>query len=90
VAPAAAPSDPGAGNFASGFTFTDDEGLPASWILFRPEGTPRGFDAGCGIGPIGGGSVYLSDGDRDLAVVLTPLGGSRVHAWDAANAAWTN
>jgi hypothetical protein len=34
-------------------------------------------------------SLYLSDGNRDLAVVLTPLGGSRAHAWDTANAAWT-
>ena len=38
----------------------------------------------------GGGAVYLSDGNRDLAVVLTPLGGSRVHAWDAAQAVWSN
>jgi prepilin-type N-terminal cleavage/methylation domain-containing protein len=91
-APAAVPSDAGAGDFASGITFTDSGGLPASWILFRPEGTPLAFDAGCVTGPVGsgGGAVYLSNGARDIAVVLTPLGGSRVHAWDAAAAAWSN
>jgi prepilin-type N-terminal cleavage/methylation domain-containing protein len=90
-APAPAPSDPGVGDFASGITFTDAGGLPATWILFRPEGTPLPFDAACATGPVGsgGGAVYLSDGNRDLAVVLTPLGGSRAHAWDTANAAWT-
>jgi prepilin-type N-terminal cleavage/methylation domain-containing protein len=73
-APAPAPSDPGVGDFASGITFT-----------------PLPFDAACATGPVGsgGGAVYLSDGNRDLAVVLTPLGGSRAHAWDTANAAWT-
>jgi len=85
-ATAAVPIDAGAGSMASGTTFTDAEGDPASWVLFRPEGPSVAFSHDCATGAMGsgGGAVYLTDGARDVAVVLTPLGASRLHAWSGA------
>jgi hypothetical protein len=50
------------------------------------------FDAACNLSPIGdgGGAVYLTNGQRDYAVVLSPLGAVRVHAWNVGAGAWTN
>jgi hypothetical protein len=61
--------------------------------MFLPDGTPRGFSinpfAG---GPItsGNGGIYVSSGSRDYAVVLAPLGGVRVHAWEREAGQWTD
>jgi type II secretory pathway pseudopilin PulG len=87
-----APGDVGAGDPASGSSFSDANGSPVTWVLFRADGVPRAFDAACNVGAIGegGGGVYLTNGRRDYAIVLTPLGGVRVHAWDAGAAAWTD
>ena len=35
----------------------------------------------------GAGGLYLTNQRRDYAVVLSPLGGVRVHAWDGSG--WT-
>lgn len=92
------PDDEGGapGSAATGWTFTDAGGNPASWILFQSDGLPRTFTAGGGactaIGNAGegGGGVYVTSGERDYAIVLRPLGTSRVHKWDATAGAWSN
>jgi len=90
-----APNDSGAargGDPASGATFVDAAGNAVTWVMFRGDGVPVTFDVGCNLSAIGqgGGAVYVTNGRRDYAVVLTPLGGVRVHAWEAGAAAWTN
>jgi len=90
---AVAPGDVGGGNPASGSTFTTRPGGPnTTWVMFRPDGIPVGFDAACTLGGVGsgGGGVYITNGSRDYAVVLSPLGGVKVHVWNAGVNAWTN
>ena len=91
AASARVPTDTGAGSLGSGSTFTDGGGNPANWVLFRPEGTPLAFTAGCGIGGIGtgGGAVYLTNGVNDASIVVTPLGANRVHNWNVTASGWT-
>ena len=36
----------------------------------------------------GAGAVYLTNGARDYAIVLSPLGGVRVSAWDGSLNQW--
>ena len=36
----------------------------------------------------GNGAAYVTNGERDYAVVLNPLGGVRVHVWDRQAGAW--
>ena len=92
AATVAVPSDFGGGDFTSGSTFRDPAGNPASWVLFQPQGTPVAFTPGCGLGTVGGGggAIYLSNGLRDLAVVLTPLGSVRMHSFEEGTGTWTN
>jgi prepilin-type N-terminal cleavage/methylation domain-containing protein len=91
----AAPGDTGlTANFGTGRTFkTKTAGAAASWIVFRPDGVPRGYSTGPytegDIGS-GGGAVYLTNGRRDYAIVLAPLGGVRVDLWDRARGQWRN
>jgi prepilin-type N-terminal cleavage/methylation domain-containing protein len=73
-------------------SFTEPDGDPARWVLFRPDGMPRAFS----VSPLsegdvasGNGAVYVTSGARDYAVVLAPLGGVRVHAWARGATAWT-
>jgi len=93
AATAAAPEDAGAGAIGDGSSFLEPDGDDASWVLFRPDGTPRAFgiDSGtCTVGDLGsgGGGLYLTNGRRDYAVVLAPLGGVSVNAWDVTRNAW--
>ena len=83
-------SDSGGGGEASGSTFLDTGGNPARWVLFLPEGVPLAFDSGCVTGEFGtgAGGLYLNDGAKDSAVVLTPLGGRQTYAWDAVRGQW--
>ena len=87
-----APSDGGSTPFGGPATFSDAGGAPASWVMFRPDGTTRAFSNDCSQGAIGSGAgaIYLTNGDRDAAVVLTALGSSRVHSWQKDSATWTN
>ena len=87
AATAKVPSDEGGGTYTSGTTFTDTGGNPATWVMFRPEGRPLRFSGACATGAIGsgGGAVYLTNGDRDEAVVLLPLGNTRPHTWNDAS-----
>ncbi|MCG8591670.1 MAG: hypothetical protein MJE66_20420 [Proteobacteria bacterium] len=57
-----------------------------SWVLFTADGTPRAMQpngGGANIGTVGtgDGAIYVSDGRRDYAVVVAPLGGIRVRSW---------
>jgi len=83
----AAPDDGGnsTGTIADGWSFTDAGGANAAqWVLFQADGLPRLFTpTGCvvGIAGGGGGTIYVTNGDRDYAVVLGTLGTSRIHLW---------
>ncbi len=87
-----APGDDTSADPATGVTFEDPAGAAATWVMFRGDGIPVAFDAGCNPGTFGSGSgaVYVTNGRRDYAVVLTALGGVRVHAWEAGAGEWTD
>ncbi len=80
------------GDPSLGVTFEDPAGTPVTWVMFRGDGIPVSFDAGCNPGTFGSGSgaVYVTNGRRDYAVVLTALGGVRVHAWESGAGTWTD
>jgi prepilin-type N-terminal cleavage/methylation domain-containing protein len=86
------PGDTGLADHSAGSSFRTPAGAPSTWVVFRPNGIPVGFDAGCNLGGVGtgGGAVYVTNGRRDYAVVLSPLGSVRVHAWEAGMGAWAN
>jgi prepilin-type N-terminal cleavage/methylation domain-containing protein len=100
VATARVPTDAGAGPFApspwDGGTFADGAANPVHWLLFGPDGLPLVFDgtgAGCGAfggAGAGGGALYVTDGERDYAIVLSPIGGVRVHLWNPGSGAWSS
>lgn len=81
-------------NNSVGSTFTDatvtsatiDNNKFANWVVFQPDGIPRlmtpGDCSNLGTEGQGGGGIYLTNGRRDYAVVLSPLGTARVHHWD--------
>ncbi len=90
------PSDPGLAptNSFQGSTFTDatittatiDNTKFASWVVFQPDGLPRLMTpadcANLGTAGQGGGGIYVTNGRRDYAVVLSALGTARVHNWE--------
>jgi type II secretory pathway pseudopilin PulG len=98
---AAAPGDAGAsGNQLAGSSFTDGSSPAgdASWVVFASDGLPRRFTENpsttppCDdVGPVGdaGGAIYVSNGNRDYAVVMSPLGSVRVHRWESGSGAWS-
>ena len=58
-------------------------GRAASWVMFASDGLPHRFTENAAprrpattLGPIGeaGGAIYVTNGKRDYAVVLSPLG----------------
>ncbi len=84
-------SSPRAAAFATGTTFQDALGGAANWFVFRPDGLPVAFSTGPyqeGAIGTGAGAVYLTNGARDYAIVLSPLGGVRVSAWDGSLNQW--
>lgn len=96
-----APDDPGlaVANVTSGSSFTDaskNPGNAASWVLFESDGLPRLFTQGgpgcaaVGNAGEGGGSIYVTNGRRDYAVVLQALGTTRVHKWNPSTDSWSN
>lgn len=99
TAPVRAPLDTTIPPIADGLTFSDptNPATPVNWVLFQPDGIPVNFEGdpvlGCGtIGSLGSGrgAAYITDGTRDYAVVLSPLGGVDVNAWDPDNARWSD
>jgi hypothetical protein len=91
----AAPFDPSPPPDWDGATFADPSNAKVNWLLFRPDGIPVGFSGAAGscgtVGGVGsgGGAFYVTNGERDFAVVLTPLGGVRLHVWNRAARAWS-
>jgi prepilin-type N-terminal cleavage/methylation domain-containing protein len=76
----------------NGSSFRAPDGTtPVTWVQFRPDGVPVAVDASCNAGRLGtgGGTIYLWTNRRDFAVTLAPLGGTRVHTWNAATGGWT-
>ncbi|MBJ19940.1 MAG: prepilin-type N-terminal cleavage/methylation domain-containing protein [bacterium] len=65
---------------------------PVSWVQFRPDGVPVAVDGSCNPGQLGsgGGTIYLWSTNRDFAITLSPLGGVRVHAWNASTGGWSS
>jgi len=87
------PTDFGTGAIGTGSSFTQPGGGgAATWVAFRPDGAPIAFAVDCTLGAVGSGAgaVYLNNGKRDYAAVLTVLGGIRVHAWNQSTGQWTN
>jgi prepilin-type N-terminal cleavage/methylation domain-containing protein len=96
----AASTDQGVGtaNVSHGSSLTDaslSAANPASWVLFRNDGLPRAFtttdDGGCASisePARGAGAIYLTNGLRDYAIVLSPLGQARLQVWDAESGDW--
>ena len=78
-----------------GWSFTEPGvATPASYVLFRSDGLPRLFAPGANCASVGasgggGGAIYVTNGSRDYAIVLQPLGTARVHRWDLKAGAWT-
>ena len=95
VTPAALPpsaEDSGAGDYTTGASFAQPDGSDAAWVVFGPDGIPVAFNAACNLGTTGtgAGAVYVTNGDRNYAVVLNPLGTSNVERFDPAANAWEN
>ncbi len=93
------PEDTGAGGFAAGSSFLTQLGGPTSHVAFRPDGVAVVFDNTCTGGQVGtgGGGLYFTNARpgvalgarRDLAVVMSPLGISKVYQFDSAAGVWT-
>jgi type II secretory pathway pseudopilin PulG len=96
LATAKAPLDFGSGAYTSGWTFRDPSNNAVNWVMFGPDGVPVTFDGtggDCGnVGRqgTGGAGLYITNGERDYAVVLSPLGGVRLHTWNQGGGSWTN
>lgn len=85
-----APGDSTAIASTSGSSFATPAGTGTTWVAFMPDGRPVGMSAACTFGQLGSGNggIYITNGERDYAVVLNALGGVRLHAWNAADGAW--
>ena len=85
-----APGDLSGAPIGSGSTFVTPTGVPTTWVLFRPDGTPVAADSLCNPGTVGSGNgaIYFTNGDRDHAIVMSALGDVRIHRWDRAAGAW--
>ena len=96
---AAAPNDSGAsGDQLAGSSFTNATTGDASWVMFGSDGLPRRFTENASttppctaLGAVGqaGGAIYLTNGRRDYAIVMSPLGSVRLHRWNQGAGAWT-
>ena len=93
TATSAHPLDTGnTGNYTTGSTFVQEKaGNPQAWfVLFGPDGIPVRLGDNCdtGITGTGGGAIYITNGRRSYAILLTPLGGTRTSPWEPENAQW--
>lgn len=82
---------------SSGSTFSEPPNTPnrVDWIMFRADGIPIAFkgDTNCGtvgVAGRGGGAIYINNGVRDYAIVISPLGGVRVHVWQIESDSWSS
>lgn len=87
-------TDTGLADHSTGSSFATPTRGPATWVVFGADGVPVAFDGACtpNFGNVGsgGGAIYLTNGRRDYAVVMSPLGNVRVHNWLQGAAAWSN
>lgn len=94
-----APNDNGiaAGGVPGGTSFSTAAKNPlisSMAIYFEPDGIPRifttdGFTCTArGLPGEGGGGIYVTNGERDFAIVLMPLGTARVVSWNRGTGAW--
>jgi len=90
LATAPVTTDAGSASITGGSSILDASGNAARWVLFRTEGPAHAFNTDCTMGGVGtgGGGAYLTNGDRDVAVVVSPLGTTRMHGW--GDGGWTN
>lgn len=94
------PTDQGSSpaNLALGTTFPFIAAGTAPLVLMRPDGVPVLPDNVCNQGNVGTGTggFYLTTGTttaaqaRDFAVVISPLGATRIHNFERGSATWTN
>lgn len=84
--------DPGRGDHTTGTSLSDASGTQTRWVRFRPDGVPVGMTSGCAAGDVGtgGGGVYVTNGRRDHAVVLSPLGSAKLYSWEGGSTSWTD
>lgn len=81
-------------NSPANFRHPNDPNDVQNWVVFAPDGTPRSARpdgmGGTVLGAIGSGdgAIYVTNGDREYAVVIAPLGGIRMFQWDANGAQW--
>ena len=87
---AKAPGDATAIASTTGSSFATPVGAASTWLAFMPDGRPLAFDVACSMGQLGSGNgaVYITNGARDYAIVLNPLGGVRIHAWNQGTGQW--
>ncbi len=85
-----APGDATAIASATGSSFATPAGAASTWLAFMPDGRPLAFDLACSMGQLGSGNgaIYITNGARDYAIVLNPLGGVRIHAWTPGTGQW--
>ncbi len=96
-APAQVAQDAGTGPFATGSSFTDQAGVARTGVAFRADGVPVGFTNACVLGQVGtgAGGIYITGTDaggrpsKDVAVVLSPLGTSKIFSFDRSTLTWT-
>ena len=86
------PQDVGGGDYSTGSSFAEPDGSDAAWISFGPDGIPLAFNAACNLGTTGtgAGAIYLTNGARNYAVILNPLGTGNVERFDPAQNQWEN
>ena len=94
-----APDDPGTmSEAATGSTFKTAAGAAASWVMFGADGLPRRFTENVStappcadVGPAGesGAAIYVTNDEREYAIVMTPLGSTRVHRYNTRSVEWT-
>jgi prepilin-type N-terminal cleavage/methylation domain-containing protein len=94
LAGAPAPLDVGGATSwaTTGSSFRTPAGLPARGVLFRTDGVPVTFSNACVLGTTGGGggALYVTNNDRDYAIVLSPIGAASIERWDPASNTWGN
>jgi len=85
------PTDGGALDHSTGSSFRTAGGAGTNWVQFGRDGMPGVFDAACNPGSLasGAGALYVTNGRRDYAVVMSALGSVRVHSYQGGTAEWS-
>jgi prepilin-type N-terminal cleavage/methylation domain-containing protein len=85
------PTDSGTNDHSTGTSFQTAAGAQVNWVQFGRDGLPGVFDPACNPGSLGtgAGAIYLTNGRRDYAVVMSALGAVRVHRYNEGSGAWS-